>query len=288
MQTKITSYFKLIESIEGIVADNPSLVTFINQSGDKHNTNPVAFTSLLQRLLQNALLNSEKLPRQYRHDEVLNKIAVSLFIYAGPVAYSFIQQNMPQALPSLRSVQRFVHNEYLIIHEGEFRFDELFVHLNRYNAPKIITIGEDATRLIVRVDYDSETNRLVGFVLPLNSDGLPLLNAHLAVSFVSIKESFRNSVMSKYAFVYMAQPLLHGAPAFVLACIGTDNRFCAEDVQKQWSYILTECKIRDITVVSFGADGDSRELKSIQLSVQLFNTCCHQDYLTSHASIPVR
>ena len=36
-------------------------------------------------------------------------------------------------------------------------FDELFVHLIRYNAPKIITIGEDATRLIARVDYDSET-----------------------------------------------------------------------------------------------------------------------------------
>ena len=65
---------------------------------------------------------------------------------------------MPQALPSLRSVQRSVHNEYLIIHEGQFRFDELLVHLNRYNSPKVITIGEDATRLIARVDYDSETN----------------------------------------------------------------------------------------------------------------------------------
>ena len=83
---------------------------------------------------------------------------------------------------------------------------------------------------------------------------------------------------------------MHGAPAFVLACIGTDNKFCAEDVQKRWSYILSECKKRDITVLSFGADGVSRELKSMQLSVQLFNTCHHQDYLTSHAaaSIPVR
>ena len=94
--------------------------------------------------------------------------------------------------------------------------------------------------------------------------------------------------MSKYAFVYMAQPLLYGAPAFVLACVGTDNKFCAEDVQKRWSYILTECKKRDITVVSFGADGDSRELKSMKLSVQLFNTCCYQDYVTSPASIPVK
>lgn len=54
-------------------------------------------------------------------------------------------------------------------------------------------------------------------------------------------------------------------------------------------YILSECKKRDITGLSFGADGDSRELKSMQLSVLLFNTCRHQDYLTSHAaSIPVR
>ena len=190
MQTKITFYFKLIENIEGIVAYNPSLVTCANQSGDKQNTIPVAFPSLLQKLMHNALLNSEKLPKQYRHDEVLKKFAVSLFLYAGPVAYSFIQQNMPQALPSLRSVQRSVHNEYLIIHEGQFRFDELLVHLNRYNSPKVITIGEDATRLIARVDYDSETNRLVGFVLPLNRDGLPLLDAHLAKTFTSIEESF--------------------------------------------------------------------------------------------------
>ena len=105
-------------------------------------------------------------------------------------------------------------------------------------------------------------------------------HAHLAKTFTSIEESFAKSVMSKYAFVYMAQPLLHGAPAFVLACIGTDNKFCAEDVQKRWSYILSECKKRDITVLSFGADKSTAKIsktmnQSSILLVTVYCLCLH-------------
>ena len=72
---------------------------------------------------------------------------------------------MPQSLPSLRTVQRIVHNEYEVMHEGEFRFDQLLNHINSYKCARVIVIGEDATRLVARVDNDPETNRLVGFVL---------------------------------------------------------------------------------------------------------------------------
>ena len=72
--------------------------------------------------------------------------------------------------------------------------------------------------------------------------------------------------MAKYAFVYMAQPLSEGIPAFCLACMGTDNKFTAHHVLKRWKYIFSECKKRGIIVVSFGADGDSRELKAMQVS----------------------
>ena len=46
------------------------------------------------------------------------------------------------------------------------------MHLNFYNSPMVVTIGEDATRIIKRVDYDSETDRLVGFVRLCVSRGL--------------------------------------------------------------------------------------------------------------------
>ena len=45
----------------------------------------------------------------------------------------------------------------------------------------MVTIGEDAARVISRVEYDSTTNRCVGFVLPLNKNGLHEIDAFLAL-----------------------------------------------------------------------------------------------------------
>ena len=185
---------------------------------------------------------------------------------------------MPEGLPSLRSVQNILLNEYRPIHEGNFRFQELLQHLESYGAPKLVSIGEDATRVISRIDYDNETDRLVGFVLPCDDSGLPVVDTYLAVSFDSIKESFSNGEVAKYAFVYMAQPLCQNVPAFCLACLVTDNKFTAEQVLKRWKHINLECKKIRIDVVSFGADGDSRELKSMQVSSHLMAPSSIQPY----------
>ena len=215
----------------------------------------------------------------------MKKFATSLFIYCGPLAYNFLHQNMPEGLPSLRIVQNILLNEYHPINEGSFRFQELLQHLNSYGVPKLVSIGEDATRLISRIDYDNETDRLVGFVLPCDASGLPVVDTYLAVSFDSIKESFSKGELAKYAFVYMAQPLsqnvpafclacfgTQNVPAFCLACFGTNNKFTAEHILKRWKYIFLECKKIGIDVVSFGADGDSRELKSVQVSSHLMES----------------
>ena len=228
------------------------------------------FSHLFRQLMLNAEKNLEKLPKQRRHQQLLQKFSISLFIYCGPLAYDFIHSNMPEALPSLRTVQRELSCEYQPIHEGEFRFKELLTHLNAYESPKVISIGEDATRVISRVEYDNETDKLVGFVLPCDNEGLPLTDSFIAVTFASIEESFRTAEVAKYAFVYMAQPLWYqNVPSFCLACMGTNNKFTAEGVLKLWTYIFLECKKLGISVVSFGADGDPRELKAMQVSTQL-------------------
>ena len=92
--------------------------------------------------------------------------------------------------------------------------------------------------------------------------------------------------MAKYAFVYMAQPLCKGVPAFCLACMGTNNKFTADLVLKRWLYLFSECKKRGITVASFGADGDSRELKAMQVSAQLlFKSPTPQSFITPSSSL---
>ena len=126
---------------------------------------------------------------------------------------------MPEALPSLRSVQRILLNDYQPFHEGEFRFDELEKHLISY-----------------------ETDRLVGFVLPCDASGLPLYDSFIAVSFEAMQDAFKYAKVANNAFVFMAQSLCDGVPAFCLACIGTDNKFSADLVLYRWTHIVLNAK----------------------------------------------
>ncbi len=136
------------------------------------------------------------------------------------MGYEFIQRNMPQAMPCLRTVQTTIHSQYKHIREGQYRFDELLDHLEKHNLPKIVTISEDATRIVKRVEYDHVTNRCVGFALPTNPDGSLDVSRYEATSFVAIEEMFRNSVAAKYAYTIMAQPLEEGAPSYCISCFG--------------------------------------------------------------------
>lgn len=54
-----------------------------------------------------------------------------------------------------------------------------------------MSISEDATRVIGRVDYDTETDRCVGFVLPVDQHGLPLIDSFTATSFSAIESMFK-------------------------------------------------------------------------------------------------
>ena len=128
-----------------------------------------------------------------------------------------------------------------MVHEGSFQFDRLLGHIKLHNSSTCVSIGEGATRIISGVEYDPKTNRCVGFVLPVGIDGLPKVDSFLAVSFTAIENMFNSATVAKYAYVYMAQPLSRNTPPFCLSCMGTDNKFTAEEVLKRWKYIAAEC-----------------------------------------------
>ena len=119
------------------------------------------------------------------------------------MTYDFLHNNMPQILPSLRTVQNIVRSQYTHIEEGWFRFDELVKHLSSHNAPYIISVSEDATRIVKRVEYDSATDRCVGFVLPSDENGLPIVDTYVAHSFEAIEKMFDTCAISKYAYIYI-------------------------------------------------------------------------------------
>ena len=147
-----------------------------------YDINTEGFGPLFKQLLKNARTNIGKVPQARRHDVIMKKFSTSLLIYAGPRAYNFMHENMPHALPSLRTVQRIIHSGYRPISEGEFRFDELVVHLHNFDADKVVAIAEDATRVIARADYDNESDRVVGFVLPCDDNGLYITISRFLIS----------------------------------------------------------------------------------------------------------
>ena len=75
-------------------------------------------------------------------------------MYSGSLAYEFFQQNVSQALPCIRTTQSAIHLEYKCIHEDSFRFDELAEHIEKHGAPLFISISEDATRIVARIEYN--------------------------------------------------------------------------------------------------------------------------------------
>lgn len=83
------------------------------------------------------------------------------------------------------------------------------------------------------MEYDQETNRMVGFVLPSDDNGLlPMADSFLATSFEVIENCFKNNEISKFAYLYMVHCVPPAVPGFCLACIGTNNNFSATDVMK--------------------------------------------------------
>lgn len=139
--------------------------------------------------------------------------------------------------------------------EGEVRFKELKEFLVQRELGNAVFISEDATRLVDRVEYDSRTNRCVGFVGPLNQNGLPELAVFTADTAEAIQAFFDKYTAARYAYVVMAQPLKKNTPAFCLCIFGTDNRFDTQDVLNRWHFMKKGAAVHGICIIGFASDG---------------------------------
>ena len=84
-------------------------------------------------------------------------------------------------------VEREANRRYSPQAGGEFIFDKLLTHLEGYNAEKVILISEDAARVISCVEYESSNNKIVGFVLTLDCNFLPIKTSFYPTSFADIE-----------------------------------------------------------------------------------------------------
>lgn len=216
---------------------------------------------LLNKLVSTADQNIVREIGGYRYDSELQSFSIVLRLLSGPLAYDTLQKNLSCALPSLPSVNRYIYKTNCRVVEGVLRCDELTQYLEERNLEKVVTLSEDATRIVGRVQYDSFTNQIVGFVTPINKEnGLPISFAYPARNVHEIIGHFeKKNQISPLVNVIMAKPVgVHSTPAFCLLLYGTDNKYTAEDVCKRWKDIVQTLKSIGITVLLISSDSDPR------------------------------
>lgn len=266
---KITDYFNIDLFIKEV--DNNNFVrSTINKSiGIPDEKGKIA--PLLQKLYTNAQSNANKAsPQGYRHVDTIKNFSGSLLCLIGAAGYDLLHANFGCALPHISTVRKMIAERRKII-EGEFYFEELRLHLLKWHAPMFVNIHLDDTRIVNKVEYDPVSNRFVGFVLPLKSDGTPITDAFQLESFNAIKETLESASVGKYAHCIVVTSVKISVPSFVLFTLCTDSKYDNSVIMKRWDYVQSNLKKIGITVISNGADGAGPFLKAMSINSGLFN-----------------
>ncbi|KAK3921604.1 Sugar fermentation stimulation protein-like protein [Frankliniella fusca] len=259
-QSRITCYFPVFNQIELTLKSNQEMIDAltarcgelsISKSAGKFN-----LSFLLRTLMLTAIQNSERKNHRQRYDEDVKLFSLYLFIVGGRGLYEFLRVNLPNPLPSIRTVERELKTASSPFIEGVFRFEELKDFLIANDLPLKVSISEDGTRIQERFSFDPFSNCVVGPVIPLADNGVPVINSFPATSAAMIANHFKNGKVASTGYAIIAQPLKDGAPFFCLNLFGTDNKFNSEQVYKRWAFIFEKLRKIGIEVICFSSDGD--------------------------------
>lgn len=259
-------YFNVSTKLNEIANENES------HTEEKSTTRAHYFLNKLKTVADQ---NATRKKGGYRYEKDIQLFSIYLRIIVGKLAYQTLQSNLEAALPSLPTVDRYIRSSHFQIIPGVLRTGELLQYLNERNLPKMVSISEDMTRIINRVQYDSRTNQLYGFVEPINRQtGMPIPCCFPARFCEEIIRHFMKGTVSNYINVVMVQPIAKGASSFCLLLYGSDNRFTAVDVKKRWKYIENELQKVGITVLTISSDSDARYNAAMrELSTLGENSC---------------
>lgn len=214
---------------------------------------------LLNNLLTVAKSNLYRPKGGFRYDETTKMISTYLRMICGRLGYETIHRNLEGTLPSVVSTNRYIKVSKCRIVEGELRSAELLKYLKDRDLPLAIALSEDATRIVGRIQYDSISNQIVGFVLPIDKKtGMPLTGAYPARNAEEILQIFsKGHSISSFIIAIMAQPLVD-VPPFCLAMFGSDSKYSSEDVEKRWKHITNELAKLNIKVLAISSDSDPK------------------------------
>lgn len=226
--------------------------------------------NLLTEMMANAAINAQRSKNGYRYTDRIRRFAANIRCIAGPLAYRTLQGNAVSAIPSINSLNEYIYRPDHMIVEGMLRCDELKVYLEENKLPLWVSLSEGGTRIDNRIQYDSRTNQLIGFVLPLNGKtGLPQPIAYKARTAVEMLHHFSNGTsVSHFVNTIIAKPI-GSSTSFCLLLFGCNNKYTADEVSKRWIYIEQQLKQQGIGVLTISSDSDPRFNAGMRMNSKL-------------------
>lgn len=250
-QPEIVDFFTVLNEIDLLVAKNTQLMEALKACPAENMMNElnssISSTTFLKDMLKVEEMNQKKHKNGRRYSSNIKKIAMYSFIVGGRAFYENLQKNLP--LPTADAIVKYMADASPPPIEGALRIQELVKFIDKTNSENNVWIAEDATRISERLEYDPKTNTIMGFVLPIGGNGLPIPLSFPAESALHIFDIFQHQKPSSYANVIMVQTLGTNPHKFCLAIYGTDNKFTANDVTSRWKYIVDELHKHGVRVI---------------------------------------
>ncbi|KAF5287678.1 hypothetical protein FQA39_LY15778 [Lamprigera yunnana] len=245
-QSLITSFFPVVDVIMKTIDNNITIANMIQERLNENMftefcANPPTYdkaSSINSNDFFNKLTsisnknNDPKKKNQF--EDSIKKFSVYLFYTGGRLLYETLHANLNGVLPSITALYRFTENHGFKITEGEINFRGLNNFLNERGLPRTVWMSEDATRITGKIQYDSATNKVMGFVLPLN-DGIPDNNSYIAKLAKHIQSFFDNCTKADYG----------------------------------WKKLEETAKEYNIDIIGISSDGDTRLLKAMKIAASL-------------------
>jgi hypothetical protein len=229
------------------------------------------FNTFKYTVIETIISNHRRAKARYSYNDSIRVFASCILILGGRNVYEFIRINIPGLLPSLIIIQRLLDSTTSRIEEGEFRYNLMSDYLISQKT-NLIFVAEDCTAVVPRVIYDVKANAFIGFTSPLEN-GLPQINSFSTESFYELENWFNTLTRSCFLNLQMIQPInLNNVPSssFLLAAYGSDNKFTTKDILMKWMNIVNQCNEKNVKVVGFATDCDSRYIRSMRLFTVFF------------------
>lgn len=97
--------------------------------------------------------NVKKQINGFRYSNEMQLYSAYMRMIGGKLNYETFKANSKRAVPSVRSVDRYIEKTKSHFVEGELRLKDLEKYLHDQGLPKIVSLSEDATRINGRIPH---------------------------------------------------------------------------------------------------------------------------------------